>query len=229
MLILLMRTLLVYAALVAAMRLMGKRQLGELQPSELVSTILISNLASISIEQPELPLLASLLPVFLITCLEVVSSGLAVSHPRLGRMMAGRAIPVIRNGVIDQDALRRMRLSGSDLLEALRTRDVFDFEDVAYAQVETDGTLTLVKKPEKEPPTRAETQDGAPSPAVRLPFAADGRVFSDALAFCGKDAAWLTDRLQREGVTLREVLVLLGDESDEITLVRRSARKGANT
>ena len=49
MLILTLRTLVVYLALILAMRLMGKRQLGELQPSELVSTILLSNLASISL------------------------------------------------------------------------------------------------------------------------------------------------------------------------------------
>lgn len=57
--ILLFRTLLVYVLIIGAMRLMGKKQLGELQPSELVSTILISNLASISIESPELPLIGS--------------------------------------------------------------------------------------------------------------------------------------------------------------------------
>ncbi|MBQ8647188.1 MAG: DUF421 domain-containing protein [Oscillospiraceae bacterium] len=227
MVILLMRTLLVYCALVLAMRLMGKRQLGELQPSELVSTILISNLASISIEQPELPLAASLLPVFVIASLEVISSGLALSHPRLGQLLAGRAIPVIRNGAIDQEALRSMRLSGGDLLEALRTKDVFDFSDVAYAQVETDGTLTLIKKPEKEPLTREEAGSCATPPAVRLAFAADGQIFPDALAFCGKDPAWLDERLKRENVPLREVLVLIGDAGDEITMVRRNTGKGA--
>ena len=63
--ILLFRTLLVYVLIIGAMRLMGKKQLGELQPSELVSTILISNLASISIESPELPLIGSVVPVFI--------------------------------------------------------------------------------------------------------------------------------------------------------------------
>lgn len=64
--ILLFRTVLIYVLIILAMRLMGKKQLGELQPSELVSTILISNLASISIESPDLPLLGSVLPVFVI-------------------------------------------------------------------------------------------------------------------------------------------------------------------
>ena len=109
MLILTLRTLVVYLALILAMRLMGKRQLGELQPSELVSTILLSNLASISIEQPELPLAASLTPVFLIAVLEVLSSGLALHHPKLALLLSGRPVPVIRNGMIDQNALRALR------------------------------------------------------------------------------------------------------------------------
>ena len=64
------RTVLVYLAVVVAMRLMGKRQLGELQPAELVTTLLISNVASICIDEPDLPLSASLVPIFLITALE---------------------------------------------------------------------------------------------------------------------------------------------------------------
>ena len=100
MLNLFIRCLILYFVLLIAMRLMGKRQLGELQPSELVSTILLSNLASISIEQPELPLAASLTPVFLIAVLEVLSSGLALHHPKLAQLLSGRPVPVIRNGVI---------------------------------------------------------------------------------------------------------------------------------
>ena len=80
--ILLFRTLLVYVLIIGAMRLMGKKQLGELQPSELVSTILISNLASISIESPELPLIGSVVPVFIIVATEILLSALCVVPPR---------------------------------------------------------------------------------------------------------------------------------------------------
>ena len=47
MLILVVRTLILYGMVIAAMRIMGKRQLGELQPSELVVAIMISDLASV--------------------------------------------------------------------------------------------------------------------------------------------------------------------------------------
>ena len=73
------RTVIVYVAVITAMRLMGKRQLGELQPAELVTTFLISNVASICIDEPDLPLAASIVPIFLLTALEILNSGLVLS------------------------------------------------------------------------------------------------------------------------------------------------------
>ena len=67
-----LHTVIIYAVVIFAMRLMGKRQLGELQPSELVTTFMISNVASICIDEPDLPLLSSLVPILLIAALEIL-------------------------------------------------------------------------------------------------------------------------------------------------------------
>lgn len=56
MLILVVRTLILYGMVIAAMRIMGKRQLGELQPSELVVAIMISDLASVPMQAIDIPL-----------------------------------------------------------------------------------------------------------------------------------------------------------------------------
>lgn len=86
------RTVLVYLAVVVAMRLMGKRQLGELQPAELVTTLLISNVASICIDEPDLPLSASLVPIFLITALEILNSTLVWFCPEICPAAFGKAL-----------------------------------------------------------------------------------------------------------------------------------------
>ena len=92
------RTVLVYLAVVVAMRLMGKRQLGELQPAELVTTLLISNVASICIDEPDLPLSASLVPIFLITALEILNSTLVWFCPKYAQLLLGKPVTIIRNG-----------------------------------------------------------------------------------------------------------------------------------
>ena len=129
--LLLCRTIILYLCVLFAMRLMGKRQLGELQPEELVSTILISNLASISIESEDVPITASLIPLFLIAALELLGSVVSFRSQKFFNFLSGRPKTVILDGKIDQNALRMLRLTTADLMEALRGKDIFDPRRVA--------------------------------------------------------------------------------------------------
>ena len=55
--VILTRSLILYVLVIFAVRLMGKRQLGELQPSELVITILVSNIATLPLEDVNIPVI----------------------------------------------------------------------------------------------------------------------------------------------------------------------------
>ena len=63
MLIVFFRVLLIYALIIVSLRLMGKRQIGQLQPSELVVTILVSNIATMAIEDNNVPLVSGIIPI----------------------------------------------------------------------------------------------------------------------------------------------------------------------
>ena len=173
------RTVLVYCAVTAAMRLMGKRQLGELQPAELVTTLLISNVASICIDEPDLPLLASLVPIFLITALEILNSTLLWFSPAYAELLLGRPVTVIRNGKIQQDALARLRITVSDLAEALRGRDIFSPQEVYWGVVEPNGSISAASMP----------KDGQEPPL--LPLLIDTAACRENRAFFGMDEAAL--------------------------------------
>lgn len=206
MLILMLRTLLVYLLILLAMRLMGKRQLGELQPAELVSTILISNLASISIESPELPLTASLVPVFLIAALELLLSGLCFCWPGAAKLLFGSPVTVIRNGKICRDTLRTLRFGTGDLLEALRGKEVFDPAQVRWAVVETNGSISICTMDEEEP---------------FIPVIADGQMLKDALRLCEKDCQWLSQVLRKESCSQAQVVLLLARADGKYQLIKK--------
>ena len=230
--LLIFRTLLIYLCVLFAMRLMGKRQLGELQPEELVSTILISNLASISIESEEVPVTASLIPLFLIAALELLGSILSFRSQRFFNLMSGRPKTVILDGQIDQDALRTLRLTVADLMEALREKDVFDPRDVSYAVIETNGSLSVALRPEKEPVRLADLQLKAQQAQATIPFVLDGQVLEENLRWCGKDAAWLRRTAEANTVLPSEILLLVGNETEDYFLLKkqpRNARKEARS
>ncbi len=227
--LLICRTILIYLCVLFAMRLMGKRQLGELQPEELVSTILISNLASISIESEDVPVTASLIPLFLIAALELLGSVLSFRSQCFFNFLSGRPKTVIQDGQIDQDALRMLRLTTADLMEALRGKNVFDPREVSYAVIETNGTLSVALRPEKEPARLADLQLRAQQVNATIPFVLDGQVLDDNLRWCGKDRAWLERTAQANTLLISEILLLIGNETEDYFLLKKENRSKARS
>ena len=225
--LLIVRTVLIYLCVLFAMRLMGKRQLGELQPEELVSTILISNLASISIESEEVPVTASLIPLFLIAAQEHLGSILSFRSQKFFNLMSGRPKTVILDGQIDQNALRTLRLTTADLMEALRGKDVFDPRDVSYAVVETNGSLSVALRPEREPATLSDLALKVQHGQATIPFVLDGQVLDDNLHWCGKDHAWLERTAQANTLLVEEILLLIGNDTEDYFLLKKEPRRTA--
>ena len=209
------RTVLVYLAVAAAMRLMGKRQLGELQPAELVTTLLISNVASICIDEPDLPLSASLVPIFLLAALEILNSTLVWFCPKYAQLLLGKPVTIIRNGEIQQNELRQLRITASDLAEALRGKDIFSPHDVYWGVVEPNGSITAAPMPQ---------DDGEPP---MLPLLIDRAVYRENLAFFSMDAAALDAMLRANHATRESTLLLLYNGDKTVLIQKKTAPEGA--
>ena len=220
-----LHTVIIYAVVIFAMRLMGKRQLGELQPSELVTTFMISNVASICIDEPDLPLLSSLVPILLIAALEILNSTAAYYLPGYAALLFGRPVTVIQDGQIRQDALRHLRMTPGDLMEALRGKDIFDPRRVSYAVIETNGTLSAALRPEQEAATLSDLQLKVQQTQATIPFVLDGQVLEDNLRWCGKDRAWLERTATANTVLPQEILLLIGNETEDYFLLKKEGRQ----
>ncbi|NLS86229.1 MAG: DUF421 domain-containing protein [Ruminococcaceae bacterium] len=225
MLLVIFRTFLVYVLVILAMRLMGKKQLGELQPSELASTILISNLASISIEAPELPLFSSMIPVFLIVAGELVLSAICAKSHKAARLVSGSPRVIISNGKIIQTALEELRFSADDLLEALRGKDIFELEDVALAVVETNGTVSVQKSfAACEAVNGSFKFENPKAKCPSLPMVIDGVLCRDNMALYGVGEKFIEKKCKDDNCGLCDVLILLCNDAHETALVKKELR-----
>ena len=105
---------------------MGKRQLGELQPSEFVIAILISNIATLSIEDTDIPLIGAVVPIITLMSAEVILSYITLKSGKAQVIVTGNPVVIIRNGNIDQQNMRNLRFSIEDLMSQLRINGIFD-------------------------------------------------------------------------------------------------------
>lgn len=121
MLILVVRTLILYGMVIAAMRIMGKRQLGELQPSELVVAIMISDLASVPMQAIDIPLLTGIIPVLTLIVAEVMMSYLSLKSKNIRKFLSGEPSIVVYDGCINEAELKNF---GSISMICLRNFDL---------------------------------------------------------------------------------------------------------
>ena len=84
--IIVIRAFVFYILLTAMMKLMGKRQIGEMQLSELITTVLLSELAVLPVTDSDIPLLHGILPLLMISSIEVIVS--FISQKKKERIMS---------------------------------------------------------------------------------------------------------------------------------------------
>lgn len=213
------RTVIIYVYIIVVMRIMGKRQLGELQPTELVVTLLISDLAAVPMQDNSIPLLSGLIPITILTALELVLSGLSLKIPFFERFLSGNPVPVIRDGTLDVKALKKLRLSVNDLFEMLRAQQIFDITTVQYAIVETGGQLTYYLKPPAQLATCKDVGSIPPDDGMPVLLISDGMVHKHNLPLCDADCNWLAARLAEKGVKARDVLIMTADKAHNCHII----------
>ena len=222
------RTFIIYVILELSMKLMGKRQIGEFQLSELVTTLLLSELAALPIADPDIPLLYMVLPVSLIISLEVITSFLSVKSGRLRRFFSGKPSVLIRRGELDQQELRRLRISASELLGQLRQKGYGDISEINYAIVEDDGQLSVFPKTESRPPNIDEfaavsAGEITPERGIAHALIIDGDLIEENLRCSRKTRAFIEHQLRQAQCRQRDVLLLLCDDTDKVTLIKKES------
>lgn len=221
----LIRTGIIYILIIAAVRLMGKRQIGELQPSELVITILISEIAAIPLQDNGMPLVNTLVSIFLLIALEIISSVLNMKSGKFRDFMQGHSIILIRDGKLDQKKLTQLRFTMDDLLEALRQKDIFSIDEVQYAVVETNGTLSVLLKPENRAVTPKNlelhvTDNGLPCTVI-----SDGRVIHKMFDECGMTDKKLNDTVSESNLKIENILLMNIDKNGNTVIISKEAKK----
>ena len=200
---------------------MGKRQLGELQPTELVITILLSEIAAVPMQDNALPLGNSIVAVLLLVALEIINSVIVLKSSRCRSLLQGNSLVVIRDGVVDQKQLKRLRFTMDDLFDQLRQKDIFDISNVRYAIVETNGQLSVMLKPEKETVTAEMADIQNETKGLLCMVVNDGKFLKRAFRECDMDEEKIYGILEREQTSIDEVLFMVADKEGNYTIVKK--------
>ena len=204
------RTIIIYILLTVSLRIMGKRQIGELDVGDLVSTLLISELAAIPIDDPDIPLLNAIIPSLILVSVEILISAIKNKSEGIKRIIEGSPTYIIYKGRILQNALDENRISINEVLAEMRTQGIGDISEIYYGIVEQNGTLSLLKRGDKQ---------------LAHTVIIDGAVMTGNVKKLGFCEAWVEKRLSERNLKLGDVFLMTVTDGGEINVVKKEKKK----
>ena len=201
------RSVIIYFTVVLAVRIMGRRQIGELSTHEFVITILISAVATVPLEDNEIPLANSLLPIFILISLEIIQSAFSLKSEKFRILFEGKPIIIIKNGKLIQGEMSRLRLTINDIIDNLRQQSIFDISQVKNAVVEANGKISVQKTDDKSPFT--------------TPVICDGKAVSEYFLKNNISEDEINVLLKKNGLDGEKLMLLTVDENKNVFYIKR--------
>ena len=198
MLIVAIRTFIMYCALLFAVRLMGKSELSKMSPFQLVVVFMIAELAAIPIDSTDASLINGLMAIFMLMFLQIMISFISTKSEGFKNFISGRPTLLIDKGKLNIEELAKQRISITDLTEQLRIQNQPSISDVKFAILEGNGQLTVV--------------DTNILPAIII---SDGNFYPANLRYSGIDQMTFENKLRSVNVTSFEDAFLAFCDADK--------------
>ena len=107
---------------------------------------------------------------------------------------------------------------------ALRSKDIFDLDEVQFAIVETTGSVSVMKKPSADTPTRADMRIKAEENDPPVLIISDGDFVEKALSASGLSRSAVETVLKSRGMTVEEVFIMTADAAGKCFIADRKGR-----
>ena len=218
------RSVLIYLFVLVVIRLMGKRQVGEMQPFEFVITLIIADLACIPMAELAVPLVHGIVPIFTLLVVHFFICFLSRKSMKIRYLVSGRPAIIIGPQGINYKEMRKLNMNLDDLIEALRGNGVFNIEDTAYAIMETNGKIAVIKKANIEPPTREDVKVEIEPNGLPVNIIMDGVLMKENVNLTGINDEFIQNSLKKAKIDkIKNVLLFTLDNQGNVFLQGKNA------
>ena len=221
MVVIFIRTLIIYACLLISMRLMGKRQIGQLDISDLVTTLLISEIASLPIENPDIPVFYAIIPTITLLSFEVASSTLLSKSQFMKNIFSTRPAFLIKNGIIMQKELSKNRISLDELMSKLRQQGANNISEIKYAILEQDGLMSVIFSAPYRTVELNDLKLNTEDDGISHIVISNGTINKHSLKTINRDVNWVKEQLDAQKINIKDVFLMTVNDSYSINITKK--------
>ncbi len=144
-----LRPILVYVSLLLAFRFLSKRDLTQNTTFDLLIVLLLSNVVQNALIGDDNSVFGALTGALTLLLLSTGLNRWSAKSLKARRILEGEPILLVHNGATLDDNMTKYAVSRADLNAGLRGENMITLEDVRYAFLELDGTISVIRKSEQ--------------------------------------------------------------------------------
>ena len=192
MLTVIFRTVFFYFFIFVIYRIMGKREIGQLSIIDLIVTLLIAELTVISVENYDKSILYSLIPIVILVLLQCILAYISLKKPKFRIFLDGNPSVIIKNGILNYKEMVKQKYNLDDLLVQLREKGYRSIEEIEYAILENNGSLSVFPSSKNKTP-------------FPFPIIIDGEIQEETVKNLHKNNNWVINMLKKKEINISDV------------------------
>ena len=217
-----LRSILSFFTILVLARIIGKKQLSQLTFFHYITGITIGSITAEVSTQHDTDYWDGFIALICWTLLTLIVSYLTLNFSKIRVLIDDRPTILIQNGTIIRSGMKKARLHTDELGMLLREQGIFSFNEVHYAVFETNGELSVLKKPVFANATKKDAgiTDLAPPPHLPTEVIRIGKIIRKNLMELGVTEEWVLQKLKEENVAIDTIYFaqVLPDNSLYISL-----------
>ncbi|ALR30439.1 hypothetical protein ATE47_07820 [Chryseobacterium sp. IHB B 17019] len=136
-----------------AIRVFGKNQLSQLNAGDVVLLLLISNAVQNAMVGPDTSLQGGLIAALVLFAANFIVKRFMFFSQKFESLMEDEPVILVKDGMIDEKALDKVKITKGELEEAIREHGVDGIENVKLCILEVDGNISVISEDEKNKQT----------------------------------------------------------------------------
>jgi uncharacterized membrane protein YcaP (DUF421 family) len=199
------RTFTAFILLWVFVQLLGKQTIAQKTYHLYIASITMGTIAGNLAFNIKIKSLYFIIAIFLMGFVVFMLNLVAVRNPRFRKWIAGEPAALIQNGQILEESMEQARYSLDSLKQALRGKDIFNIEDVEFAILEIDGSLSVLKKPQYQNTTKQDLNFLPLAETVPVELIYEGNILYENLAKHSYDEEWLMAELKKRNLAVFDI------------------------
>ena len=172
------------------------------------------------------PLVHGVVPILVLLIMHFFICFLSRKSMFVRYLISGRSAIVISPKGINYKELKKLNMNLDDLIEAVRGCDVFNLDDIAYAIIETNGKMCVIKKSNIEPATKEDLKVNSEPSSLPVNIIMDGKIMKENVLLSGIDDKFINMVLQKAKINkIKEVLIFTLDNEGNCYIQAKNSKQ----